>query len=264
MVFRSDGETSEYVRIDTEHGAVSVLRASVPFIAGIDSIIFDVDGVLIDISQSIQFVHKEAARRYFGMLGWMHCDHMIEPEDVDAFKHAGGFNNDWDVAAAWLMLYLFKSAQHGSTDGEVLKASEPGIREFSSELARRGGCMDSAVNAIREMCRPEEWAVIQAKWDRPSLERMFQEVYSGDLCSEVYGFEPKVVCGPGLVRKDRPILDRKYLPSLKLGIATGRTGGETVVGMRLMGWDDVFTAETIVSEDDGFWKPDPQIGRAHV
>lgn len=244
--------------IHTQAGDVLVKQSSLPLIAQLDCIVFDVDGVLVDVSESIQLVHKEAARRFLEALGWTNCDDMVEPADVDAFKLAGGFNNDWDVAAAWLLLYLEKSRIAGSVDGAMVKAVTPSLREFAADLARRGGYLDSALAAIREMCRPGDWDAIQAQWDRPALERTFQETYSGDLCPEVYGFEPSV-SRPGLIHRDRALLDRRYLPALKLGIATGRTGGETRAAVRLLGWDDVFADETIVSEDDGFWKPDPRI-----
>ena len=249
---------NDYQPIHTQAGEVLVKQAALPSVAQLDSIVFDVDGVLIDVSESIQLVHREAARRFFETRGWANCDDMVEPADVDAFKLAGGFNNDWDVAAAWLMLYLLKSRIAGSTDGVAVKAIAPGLREFAADLARRGGHMDSALAAVQEMCRPGDWDAIQEHWDRPALERTFQEVYSGDLCPEVYGFESRV-SGPGMIQRDRPLLDRKCLPALKLGIATGRTGGETRAAVRLLGWDDVFTPDTIVSEDDGFWKPDPRI-----
>lgn len=250
----------EYVSIAADAGEALVRRASVGSIAELDGIIFDVDGVLIDVGESIQLVHGEAARRYFGTVGWSGCENLVGPSDVDSFKLAGGFNSDWELAFAWMLLYLFKSERCASVDGEVLRAAQPTVGEFTAEVARRGGSLASAVAAVGELCRGEEWAAVEARWDRPALQRLFQEVYSGDLCREIYGFEPGIVTGPGLIRRDRAILDRGCLPAgIKFGIATGRTAGETTVGLRLMGWADLFPPHVIVSEDDGFRKPDPEI-----
>jgi len=256
----SNSDIGEYVSIATEAGEALVRRASVGSIAGLDSIIFDIDGVLIDVSESVQLVHRAAAEIYFRALGWTSCENLIEPADVDAFKLAGGFNSDWELAYVWLLLYLFKSLRYGSADGAALKAAHPTMEEFAGDLAKRSGGPASAVDAIREMCRPGEWEAVEARWDRPKLQRIFVELYAGDLCPEIYGFEPKLVTGPGLIRRDRPILDRRFLPaSLKLGIATGRTAGETTVGLRLMGWSNLFPPHAVVSEGDGFQKPDPGI-----
>lgn len=224
-----------------------------------DCVIFDFDGVLIDVGESIQLVHTEAARRYFESLGWMNCECLVEPADVDAFKLAGGFNNDWDLAYAWMLLYLFKSARYGSVDGAHLRDAEPRIRDFAADLASRGGYLGSAVGAIGERCQSDEWTALLAKWDRERLLRFFKETYSGDLCPEVYGFEPEIVMGAGLIRSDKPLLDKSLLPPLKLGIATGRTAGETAAALKLMGWDDVFPPKGVITEDDGFLKPDPRI-----
>lgn len=217
------------------------------------------DGVLIDVSESIQLVHGLTAERWFSHLGWTNCGGLVLPADVDAFKLAGGFNNDWDVAAAWLLLYLFKSRKYSSTDGVVLRESPPSIREFTADLAERGGHLDSAIAAIREMAG-DDWSAIESQWDREGLVRLFVETYSGDLCSEVYGFEPAWVQGPGLIHRDRAILDRALVPpDLKLAIATGRTRGEAHTGLRLMGWADIFAPDCVITEDDGVLKPDPGI-----
>ena len=263
MAYRSDrsdvsdlSDPNQYLGIRTEAGEAFLLRASMHLIAELDGIIFDFDGVLVDVGESIQLVHGEAARLFFEARGWVNCDDLVEPSDVDAFKLAGGFNSDWELAFAWLLLYLFKAERHHSEDGQFLKGISPTLKEFAAGLV---GGLDSAVSAIRQSCSPEEWAAIESQWDCPMLQRLFQEVYSGDLCEEVYGFKAEIVTGAGLIHKDRPILDKRFLPPVKLGIATGRTYGETVVSRRLMGWEDVFPIEAIVSEDDGFLKPDPRV-----
>lgn len=254
--FELDGD---WLRIETECGEVQIRRAAMPMLSEIDGIIFDVDGVLIDVSESIQLVHGETARRVFEGMGWTNCEGMVTPADVDAFKHAGGFNNDWDVAAAWMLLCLLKSRQTGCCDGVQLSALAPTLCEFADGLAEVGGRLSSAVETVRAMCGPDDWSAIESLWDRTALVGMFQEVYSGDMCPEVYGFQPKFVQGPGLNHRDRPILDKRNLPLLKLGIATGRTGGETRAAVKLLGWQDVFAADSLITEDDGFLKPDPRI-----
>lgn len=255
----------KYIEITTNAGRVFIRRSSVPLLSNLDGIIFDVDGVLIDVSRSIEQVHSRTAEIYFRLVGWTNTTGMVLPSDIARFKLAGGFNSDWHLAYAWLLVYLFKSQRYGSKDGDTLKSTPPTLSEFADSLARVGGGLESAVNATRRACSPAEWTSIQKAWDCHSLQRVFVEVYSGDLCPEIYGFEPKLVTGPGLIHMDRPILDRRLLSQrLKRGIATGRTAGETKIGLELMGWSDLFPSECIVTEDDGFRKPDPRILRLCV
>jgi hypothetical protein len=139
-------DPNEYLETRTEAGEALILRASMPLVADLDGIIFDFDGVLVDVGESIQLVHGEAARLFFTMRGWVNCEGLVEPSDVDAFKLAGGFNNDWELASAWLLLYLFKSERHHSKDGRFLKPISPTQKEFAGGLS---GGLDSAVEAVK-------------------------------------------------------------------------------------------------------------------
>ncbi|MHB0913458.1 MAG: HAD family hydrolase [Armatimonadota bacterium] len=241
------------ISIRTPSGEARILARSADRIAEIDSLIFDVDGVLIDVRDSIRLVHGATARMYFEGLGWTNCDALVSPGDVDAFKLAGGFNSDWELAYAWTLLYLWKSAHYGSTDGAELATASPTLVEFAGECA---GGLSGAVALIRNM--PGDWGALLSSWDRGTVRELFIENYGGDLCPELYGVQPKRVKGPGYIHRDRALLDPTLIPpNLALGLATGRTGGETAVGMRLMGWESLFSVA--VTEDDQVWKPDPAV-----
>ncbi|MEE8209463.1 MAG: hypothetical protein V3R38_01795, partial [bacterium] len=64
----------------------------------IDALIFDMDGVLMDVSGS----YREVIRRVPQVFLEQVCrlapmeGELVSPEEVDAFKRAGGFNNDWE------------------------------------------------------------------------------------------------------------------------------------------------------------------------
>lgn len=250
----------EYTSIECEGGRVLIRRDAVDRISQIDTIIFDVDGVLLDISDSIQHVHALAAEMYFKQLGWTNCEQMVTPADVDSFKLAGGFNDDWDTASAWTLLFLFKGRRFQCTDGNRLLDLHPTTSEFTAELARIGGGLPAAFKLLEELCDGAEWTDVKSRFDRPLLEQIFKESYSGDLCPEVYGLDPEFVTGPGMIRRDRAILEQSRLPeSVRLGIATGRTSGEAAAAVRIHGWENLFPAKFIVTEDDGYKKPDPAV-----
>lgn len=57
-----------------------------------DAVIFDIDGVLVDVSNSYRLAIKETAEKFLGR--------RVNKNEVDAIKSIPGFNNDWDATYA--------------------------------------------------------------------------------------------------------------------------------------------------------------------
>lgn len=53
-------------------------------------IVFDLDGVLVDVSASYRVAIRQTVRELGGST--------VAPEEVQALKNAGGYNNDWDLS----------------------------------------------------------------------------------------------------------------------------------------------------------------------
>ncbi len=56
------------------------------------AILFDMDGVLLDISQSYRQAIRQTASHFL--------NREVTPEEVERYKRKGGFNNDWDTTEA--------------------------------------------------------------------------------------------------------------------------------------------------------------------
>ena len=73
-----------------------------------DALIFDMDGVLIDVFESYRVATRQTAQIYFetclGLAPF--AGDLVSREDVAAFKFAGGFNNDWDLTTALVKYFL--------------------------------------------------------------------------------------------------------------------------------------------------------------
>jgi len=67
--------------------------------AHVDRLILDIDGVLVDPSSSYYAVGRQLMAREGGVLS---------EEDIAAFKWAGGFNDDWELARAALALHRYR------------------------------------------------------------------------------------------------------------------------------------------------------------
>ena len=71
-------------------------------------IVFDMDGVIVDVSRSYRETVRQTARLFFDAAG--ESDRLPDPlfslEDLAAVKQAGGLNNDWELTYRVLSLLL--------------------------------------------------------------------------------------------------------------------------------------------------------------
>ncbi len=76
-----------------------------------DILIFDMDGVLIDVSRSYRETIQRAVQIYLETcLGFDKGKaEPVTKEDISLFKSAGGFNNDWDLTSG-LVLFLLSNS----------------------------------------------------------------------------------------------------------------------------------------------------------
>ncbi|MDP3013807.1 MAG: hypothetical protein Q8M92_06150, partial [Candidatus Subteraquimicrobiales bacterium] len=77
------------------------------FLSKIDSVVLDIDGVILDVSQSFRVAISRTVQYYFvEVLKYSGDACLITPEETQAFKMAGGFNNDWELTFSVVLFYL--------------------------------------------------------------------------------------------------------------------------------------------------------------
>ncbi|MBW2468404.1 MAG: hypothetical protein JRE62_03840, partial [Deltaproteobacteria bacterium] len=83
-------------------------------------IVFDMDGVLIDVSKSYRETVRQTARLFFKIAP--SSDKLPEPlfplADLAAVKQSGGLNNDWDLSCLVLSLLFNMIEQPPVYDSE--------------------------------------------------------------------------------------------------------------------------------------------------
>lgn len=212
----------------------------------LDTVVFDVDGVLIDVRGSYRRVVGEvAAFAVERLYGLRPSEPLVSDEDVGAFKRAGGFNDDWDLAYALTALSLARLR------GRL------GTASLADLVARSGG---RGLDWLHEVVGAED------RPDYATIHRIFDELYWGaDLLRERLGLTPQYAPGaPGLLRTERPLLPPGALDELaargiaKLGLLTGRVRVEMAMALEILGFRDPATVpfRAIVTAEDGR-KPDP-------
>ncbi|HEX9997835.1 MAG TPA: hypothetical protein VGB45_11870 [Abditibacterium sp.] len=196
----------------------------------IDAILFDVDGVLLDVSQSFRAAICDTTQHYaVHQLGLQSNYPLLTPEETEFFKFAGGFNDDWDLTNAAVMLVAAKMTKTDARDTQSIHEIGPTWREYTDAIKRAGGGLVRAEGVILEMLTPNQRRDFARAINFKLVIRLFQEFYGGDdACSELYGFNPEYVHGDGYYKRETVLIDPELLPKgLKYGVVTGRSIPET-------------------------------------
>ena len=225
-----------------------------------DVIIFDMDGVLIDVSKSYRETIRQTAHVYLKTcLGFeMGKRGPISEEDISLFKSIGGFNNDWDLTSGFLLYLLSisgippskKKKRFSSIEEIVSYLREKSSRflqkntiqlngkhttSFIKEVKASGGGLKGVLRTWAGSW--DGWVYRSGELDKENLvKRIFQEVYLGNQFTSHYHLHPHFYQGKGLYLQERLLIPRKILSSLgkkmKMGIASGRPRFEAELALK--------------------------------
>ncbi len=210
----------------------------------VDAVVLDVDGVLVDTAESYLRAIIETIAAIYG--------ESIDHDIVQAFKDAGGFNNDW-VATDAIALYML-AYRHG-LDADV--------QSFTEAIAARGGGLGAAEAIVERGVDETAWAAIMDEWDPVANRRTFQWLYLGPVRYRELEDEPVPAVAPepaGLMDEEPILIEAETIEWLTvtgpLGILTGRPRAEAEIALDRVGLH--VPADRRLTMDD--WepgKPDP-------
>lgn len=229
-------------------------------IRNMEILVFDMDGVLVDVSKSYRETIKRTValylKRALGLKG--DAGPLVSDADIVAFKEIGGMNNDWDVTTG--LLYYFVTLLEGQEPGiphvmesmdeviSFLRKNRARIRGGIGEIvrrkdipgfqqqARRGG---AGLEAVRKALNSKKTRFIFGAGDLKGgnvVKRIFQEVYLGPHFRSIHGLSPLFYSGKGLFESERLLVKKESLSILshrvRMGIASGRPRAEALLGLR--------------------------------
>jgi len=199
----------------------------------------DIDGVLVDVADSYRRAIVESVEREYG--------ETIPKAEIQSFKDAGGFNNDWELTDAVALLVL---ARRAGVDADVAS--------FTDAIAARGGGIDAAKAVVSSELAQSD-SVFEA-WDPDALRDTFQQLYLGaDLYRELEGAEPTMET-PGFIHDEPVILDPDVAAWLTerypVGVVTGRPAAEADIALERAGLD-VPREHRYTMDDATPGKPEP-------
>ena len=190
----------------------------------VDAVVLDVDGVLVDVADSYRRAIVESIEAVYGRT--------IRKADVQAFKDAGGFNNDWELTYAAALFVLAK--------GEGFEAS---MDEYTDRIAAAGGGVDAAETVVRDELGGNATERVRREWDRERLRDVFQQLYLGtDLYRGIEDAEPDPdLAGEGFIHDEPVVVTPETIAALTadyyVGVVTGRPAAEAEIALDRAGLD---------------------------
>ena len=225
-----------------------------------DVLIFDMDGVLIDVSKSYRKTIQRTVQIYLETcLGFARSrGAWITNEEISLFKSVGGFNNDWDLTSGLLSYLLslsgisslrklqrFASTQETlsylneksslSRPRHAFRTKRKHLPSFLGKLKTSGG----GLSGIRRILGNswEGWVYGVGDLGKENLvKRIFQELYLGKEFAPYYQLRPIFYRGEGLYKQERLLISREIVSSLRrkvrMGIASGRPRFEAELALK--------------------------------
>ncbi len=207
----------------------------------VDTVVLDIDGVLVDVADSYRRAVVESVEHVYG--------ETIPKADIQQFKNAGGFNNDWEVADAAALYVLARR-----------EGMELALEQFTDDIEGLGGGLPAARTVVSEELPPAERERVLAAWEPDRLRDVFQQLYLGaSLYRDLEGGEPDIETAGFLA--DEPVLaEQETLAALTdryhVGVLTGRPAAEAEIALERVGLS-VPDAARFTMDDWAGGKPDP-------
>lgn len=233
-----------------------------------DTIFFDVDGILINTLASFHATDIAVAEYVTGTLHSLDWGQDVQKgkplltlQDVDAFKQAGGYNNDWDMC---YLLSALSTARLREWKGTPL--AEHTIAEWAA-LSRAANLQGHGGRTWVDETIPAS-----ARLDYMLIGDLYHECYWGAAeYRKRFGREPQYLPdAPGLVSKEEMLYTPDFPRRLRaagiqhLGMITGRVGPEVDSALeRIEAYSDERWWEVVISADMCA-KPDPRALRMAI
>jgi HAD superfamily hydrolase (TIGR01548 family) len=185
----------------------------------VDAVVLDIDGVLVDVADSYRRAIIESVERVYG--------DTIAKTDIQQFKNASGFNNDWELTDAAALFVL------------TARETDVDVTAFTDAIAAGGGGLDAAKAVVRDLLdEPVAERVLDA-WDPRGLREVFQTLYLGsELYRDIEGGEP-AFDAPGYINDEPKLVSTETLEELHrryaVGVVTGRPAAEADIAMDRVG-----------------------------
>ena len=227
----------------------------------IDTLVFDIDGVLVDVNASFLQTIIDTVQYYFNRIVKLPRDALLmERKSIECFKMVGGFNDDWELAAAAILVYLWKMKEYEIKSLEELKIIFPLFPDFINKNLSGGGGLVQVIHWVKENSVYTD--ELFSLWKKEEIFQIAKEFYAGEkYCYRLYGFHPRLTGRVnGNLERESIIIIPEMSETVKkyhVGILTGRNRAETKFIMDQLGWNSWLYPKAVITSEDHMTKPAP-------
>jgi phosphoglycolate phosphatase-like HAD superfamily hydrolase len=193
-----------------------------------DSIIFDVDGVLIDVRRSYNLAIKNTVTFILNQISpELHYTNLVTDKIIAELRQTGGFNNDVDTCYAILLVVL------SSEQGHLIEA-----RKFVSLMTKSlNGLGIKYVEEFLASCvskhkinKYKRLLNYPSSVGKSLLATVFDEIFYGpELFLKQHKIKPRYYFGDPLIDNDKIIIKKETMSKLselfdgKISVVSGRS-----------------------------------------
>lgn len=190
----------------------------------IDSIVFDCDGVLIDVSNSYDLAIKKTVDFIINEMAQIKECGIVTTKMIEGFKATGGFNDEVDVTYALILAIVAANKQKELFSKFIFtviqNADQTGIKSVEKYL----DSINADIFDIRK-----KLGYPSKKFQNP-LSSIFDEIFYGSkLFTQLYNRKPQFFDGLGLIENDIILLNYDLTRDLhkrfdkRIALVTGRS-----------------------------------------
>ncbi len=218
-------------------------------------IVFDLDGVIIDVSLSYRDTVRQTVKLFFKESpGWENLpDPLFSLSDLDRVKESGGLNNDWDLTCLVISLLfsLIKNPKTSEDTDNWIRYKKTMKRFDTTALSAFLRSTDQPLTTLFNVKESINDTFIRSLYSGDVgtgniIKQIFQEIYLGEsLFQSIYGFAPAVYTGQGYMTREKLLTDASVFKHLSkhgiLSIATGRPEAEALYALDFFGLRKYFS-----------------------
>ncbi len=244
----------KYIEIENSNGTTYIREDKLDQLARVDAIVFDCDGVLLDVRNAYNVAIAATIQRIIeAFTGTMIPESIFDSTLNHAYKRTGGFNNDWTHAYAVIMRILAEAPEEKLA--ELNKFAERSL-VYDSPSQRYECIKDKLSVKIPVNGLYEKLAEFATKLDSTGIEKvdellldrvgvsikqalkfrgdvgesiistLFEELFLGEaLFTETFGYLPQFIkVEHGIVEADEVVIKPETLDQLEMLLGGPRFG----------------------------------------